>query len=115
MVMKRIVILLALVTIPAHASDLGDDQRTAQFVNKLMTATMLCEKAVGRAHYQAARTMAVASLTKYLGDAEAHKAVKGIEDRLKNDPRMAKIQKNADANKCLETMNDLYFEYGDLK
>ncbi|TIT36020.1 MAG: hypothetical protein E5W65_10920 [Mesorhizobium sp.] len=121
--MKTILALFILASGTANANELSDIVppgsnppivRTVDFVNKLMSTTMLCEAAIGRAQYQAARQIGLSRFTEYAGKEKALEYIKEIEQRFSADPRMKKAQKTADRNKCLERINDIYFEYSDL-
>ncbi|RWM96172.1 MAG: hypothetical protein EOR86_13265 [Mesorhizobium sp.] len=121
--MKTMLALFVLASATANANELADIVppgsnprivRTVDFVNKLMAATMVCEKAIGRAQYQAARQIGLSRFIEYAGKEKALQYVKEIEQRFSADPRMTKMQKTADRLKCMERINDIYFEYGDL-
>jgi hypothetical protein len=94
-----------------------NDHRTAEYINKRMTLTILCEKAIGPAWYQSSRSMGMIRLLKMPGmtKKEAHRLISEIDQRLHNDSRLAEMQKNASAEKCMTMLNDLDFEYGDLE
>lgn len=113
--------VLALIasTVAAHAeiTYTENDHRTAVYINKRMTLTILCEKAMGPSWYQSSRSMGMIRLLKMPGmtKKEAHRLISEIDKRLHNDSRLAEMQKNASAEKCMTMLNDLDFEYGDLE
>lgn len=122
-IVKTILALFMLASTAANANELSDIVppgsnprivRTVDFINKLMSTTMLCEKAIGRAQYQAAREIGLSRFTEFAGRKKASEYVKEIEQRFSTDPRMKKMQQTADRNKCMERINDIYFEYSDL-
>ncbi|UCI30513.1 hypothetical protein [Mesorhizobium sp. B4-1-4] len=121
--MKITLVLFMLIPATANANELADVVpsgsnprivRTVDFVNKLMATTMLCENAIGREQYQAARQIGLSRFTEYAGKEKALEYIKGIEQRFSADPRMMTMQKTADRLKCTERINDIYFEYSDL-
>lgn len=101
----------------AETIDVENDSRMAQYINKRMTLTMLCEKAIGPAWYQSARAIGLVKLSNMVGmtKQEAHKMISDADKRLRNDPRLPDLQDKADPLRCMTMLNDLDFEYADIK
>jgi len=90
------------------AASLSNAEEKAAVMSQLMTVTYICQDAVGLSHYQAARQVALAGLTAYVGRDEAVKLVKDADAKLKREG--GKYRSNANPQRCIETINQLYFE-----
>lgn len=101
--------LITLTSVGGAASDEEDLSNLTQALFYHMAGTYICRDALGGlAHYQAARSIAVVSLTRYVGNDQAILYVDEMDQKFKADPR-AKNPELDDA-RCLEAINDSLYK-----
>lgn len=106
--MRTLLALLFIVsaTSTQAADDPYEELAAALFSN--MAVNYLCRDALGgMARYQAARTIAVDTLSQHIDRNKAVQMVAKMDERFRNDPRAK--NPNADPNKCLEASNEALF------
>ena len=87
--------------------------REIRFAFTLLGTTYICREAVGYAHFQAAREIAIGRLTPYSSNSRAL-AVKHVKDLEKMIVKEStNIDPDLDPGKCMERINDIYYQYED--